>query len=596
MSEPPSSALTHPPGNSSFGGRPSHPRLATGVQRWSRQSMAESSPFMTFSNTILWLKAFLTAAMLVVLFLRYRAGRRSSVASKTYSLRIKLMLGLAVICSFAVFHNLGTFRGGTFVHYGEMFHYYLGSKYFKELGYYELYNAVIAADTEQGHAFANLPFYTDLRTYKNIQPETAVRDVDRLRGLFSAERWSSFKDDVAFFKQATGMPRTQGLSFLLMDHGYNASPVSTFLLGLLTNAVPVSQIRLLAFLDVLLVLTMIAVVFRTFGLEMGALFAVYFFVNILSGHEYISGSLLRYDWLLYIVVAACLLEKRRYASSAFFLSLSAMLRIFPAVLFCGLAVTIVQRLRTARTLDRQSIRFMLSTAATALALFLLPAVSLGSVVQPWQDFYAKTSLHDRGVYVNHLGLRAMMLFEPSHLSLESFAETYKSADVVRRWQDVKESELRTKRPLILFASLVVLVCLAAIVWKRKDPESVSVLWPVLLIYTASYLSTYYYAFLCLLVLLFFRRGHSLDGFVPLCLLLFLNLAALITDFFKPSPIVFFTLINIYLFSCLSAILGFELYTNILRPAPLGTVASSGPPREPSREPGRRRRPARARRK
>jgi hypothetical protein len=50
------------------------------------------------------------------------------------------------------------------------------------------------------------------------------------------------------------------------------------------------------------------------------------------------------------------------------------------------------------------------------------------------------------------------------------------------------------------------------------------------------------------------------------LLLILNLCALITDSFKPSPIVFFTLLNIYLFICFAAILGFELFETRVTPA------------------------------
>jgi hypothetical protein len=552
--------------------------------------MTQSSPFLSFSNTILLLKLLLTVATLVLLYLRHRGGRRTGVSAKAHPRRAKLILGVMVVFSFAVFHDLGTFAGGKFVHYGEMFHYYVGAKYFKEVGYYDLYNAVIAADTEQGNALAGLPFYVDLKTYEKTQRETALRDVDRVKALFSDERWAAFKADISFFKKANGTP---GLVSSLMDHGYNASPVSTFVLGILTNIVPVTQMRLLAVLDVLLVLAMIALVFRTFGFDVGALFGVYFFVNILSGHEYISGSLLRYDWLLYIVVAVCLLEKGRYASSAFFLTLSAMTRIFPAVVFFGVAITIVQKARAARTLDEQSVRFILAAGGTALTLFLLPAVSLGSVLRPWEDFYAKTRLHESGVYVNHIGLRAIVLFEPSHLSLERFVETYKSADVVRHWQDVKATEFKAKRPMVLLASLLVLVCVTAIVWRRSEGESVRVLWPFLLVYTTTYVSTYYYAFLCLFVLLLFRRSDRLSDLVPLCLLLVLNVVSLVTDYFRPSPIVFFTLINIYLFICLSSILGFEVYASAFRRMPLRTDASSELADEPSRAVGQRRRRPRA---
>jgi len=320
---------------------------------------------------------------------------------------------------------------------------------------------------------------------------------------------------------------------------------------------------------------MIELVFRTFGFDMGALFSIYFFVNILNDHDYISGSLLRYDWLFYIVVAVCLLEKGRYASSSFFLTLSAMIKVFPAVLFYGIGVAMFRKVNATRTVDKKYIRFIITAGVTGLVLFLLPAVQLGSVVQPWKDFAEKTTLHDSGVYVNHLGLRGIVLFEPSHLSLDRFIETYKNSytdDIVRHWQDVKEEEFKQKKPIIVCSSLLVLIGLTAIIWKRKESDGKSVLWPLLLIYTMSYPSHYYYTFLCLFILLFFRRANSLSALVPVCLLLSFNICALVTDYFGPSPIVFFTWINIYLFICLSSILGFELYTSVLRKGPVGTVA------------------------
>lgn len=554
--------------------------------------MNQSSPFLTFSNTVLWLKVLLTTATIVLLYFRYKKGKTAGASSTADSIRTRVLILLSVLFSFAVFHNLGTFRGGTFIHYGEMFHYYLGPKYFKEIGYYELYNAVIVADAEQDNALARLPFYTDLRTYQNTARETALGDIDRIKSLFSKERWSAFKRDVSFFKQATRMPRSPGLILLLMDHGYNASPVSTLVLSILTNAVPVAQMPLLAGLDVILVAIMVALVFRTFGFETGALFSVYFFVNILNDHDHISGSLLRYDWLLYIVVAVCLLERGRYASSSFFLTLSAMMRVFPAVLFYGIGVAFFQKAKGARTIDGKSIRFIVAAGVTGLGLFLLPATYFGSVFGPWKDFAAKTELHDSGVYVNHLGLRGIVLFEPSHLSLKKFVETYKSNytnDIVRHWQDVKEQEFGQKKPVIVLASLFVLLCLTVIIWKRKGSESESILWPLLLIYTMSYPSHYYYAFLCLFILLFFRRPNSLGALVPLCLLLVFNICALVTDYFKPSPIVFFTLVNIYLFFCLSSILGFELYANVFGKEPVGSAASLDPRRVARRGVKRRRR-------
>jgi hypothetical protein len=560
----------------------------------------DQAPLLAVNDTILWLKVILSAATIILLYLRYRKGKTSAASPKTHSSGTTVAIGLAVVLSFGVFHNLGTMRAGTFVHYADMFHYYLGAKYFKELGYFELYNAVIIADAEQGNELARLPFYTDLRTYQNAPREKALEQTVRVKGVFSEERWVEFKDDVAYFKQATGGPSSPGVIFLLMDHGYNGSPISTFILGVIANIVPVAQLSLLASLDVLLVVAMGALVFRTFGFEMGSLFSVYFCINLLNPYDYISGAFLRYDWLFYIVVSVCLLERGRYASSAFFLTLSAMIRVFPAVLFYGMAVIIFKNVKATRAVDKKYVRFVLAAGATATVLFFLPAATLGSALQPWKEFADNIAIHDSGVYVNHLGLRGVALFEPSHLSLDRFAEAFKSTqsdDIVRNWQDIKEAEYKQKKPAMLFASLLVLICLTTIIWKRES-ETESVLWPLVLVYAASYPSHYYYAFLCLFVLLFFKRPNSLHALVPLCLLLALNIGTLVTDYCRPSPIVFYTLVNIYLFAFVILILGFELYVNAREKGRLTTAAIVQRPAEAGQDGGRRerRRPSRARRK
>ena len=139
-----------------------------------------------------------------MLYFRYKKGITSGVSSKAYPFRTKVIIVLTVLFSFAVFHNFGApHPGGSYVHYGDVFHSYLGAKYFKELGYYELYNAVIAADTEQDNLLARIPFYTDLRTYQNTPRETALKNIDRVKNLFSQKRWDAFKSDVSFFKKAT---------------------------------------------------------------------------------------------------------------------------------------------------------------------------------------------------------------------------------------------------------------------------------------------------------------------------------------------------------------------------------------------------------
>jgi hypothetical protein len=108
------------------------------------------------------------------------------------------------------------------------------------------------------------------------------------------------------------------------------------------------------------------------------------------------------------------------------------------------------------------------------------------------------------------------------------------------------------------------------------------------VYAVSFPSHYYYTFLCLFILLFFKRPSSLNALVPLCLLLAVNIAAVVSDYYRPSPIVFYTLVNIYLFVGFASILGFELYATVLGKRPLLTAAGPEPPQEAPRQVVKRR--------
>ena len=73
-----------------------------------------------------------------------RARRGLSVRS-TYRRTLGALASLAAIA----YLNFFSFHGErTFVHYHDVAHYYLGSKYFRELGYANLYTAMLRAEAE----------------------------------------------------------------------------------------------------------------------------------------------------------------------------------------------------------------------------------------------------------------------------------------------------------------------------------------------------------------------------------------------------------------------------------------------------------------
>src|SRR5690606_13966334 len=56
-----------------------------------------------------------------------------------------------VVASAASWTNFGVFHGERVIHFWDQAHYFVGSKYFDELGYFELYDCIAKAEREAGH-------------------------------------------------------------------------------------------------------------------------------------------------------------------------------------------------------------------------------------------------------------------------------------------------------------------------------------------------------------------------------------------------------------------------------------------------------------
>ena len=115
------------------------------------------------------------AASMICLFLVV-ASRWAKPASPEW--RVKFCAIAAAGLALVTFYNFGFvrhYRGEGFVNYHEHFHYYLGGKYFPELGYDGLYAASIAAERET-QSQTDLPrTVRDLRTNRVVP--TASRRV-----------------------------------------------------------------------------------------------------------------------------------------------------------------------------------------------------------------------------------------------------------------------------------------------------------------------------------------------------------------------------------------------------------------------------------
>ena len=145
---------------------------------------------------------------------------------------LHLLLVLLILVSVFGFYNYGGFHGNNYTHWWELIHYQFGSKYFPELGYDNLYLAFLAADRETGFHLRSLASVRDLASNQIVAVSNVEARIKAISGKFTPERWERFKNEFAFYKTKEGR-----WSRLVVDHGYNPSPVWTvtgrFVTGLL---------------------------------------------------------------------------------------------------------------------------------------------------------------------------------------------------------------------------------------------------------------------------------------------------------------------------------------------------------------------------
>ena len=134
--------------------------------------------------------------------------------------------------NFFAFHGIG--RERVFIHLHDVAHYYLGAKYFPELGYQRLYTAMLRAEAEKYENHFRSLEARDLETNGLVDIRALLARSDPVKARFSAERWAAFQEDVAFFR---GWMKKQW-GEVLRDHGFNPPPLWPLLGGALANLVP----------------------------------------------------------------------------------------------------------------------------------------------------------------------------------------------------------------------------------------------------------------------------------------------------------------------------------------------------------------------
>ena len=338
-------------------------------------------------------------------------GPRKRTAFRDRTLIATAVLALAGWWNFGLFHYPG------YIHWHESFHHFLGSKYQRELGYTRLYRCVAVAEAEAGAASdVTARWIRNLETNAIEPASTALDDPSACTRHFSAERWREFAHDTHYFK---GRVAAHSWRVFQMDHGYNATPVWTMTGSILTNLGPASDglVLALALLDPMLLALMWLLIWRTFGWKPACVAAIWWGTNYAARFYWTGGAFLRADWLVWMVVAVALAYRGRMFLSGAALATSALLRLIPGILACGLVLREAARMWRERTWrpSREFTAFVGGAAvATSVLVVSSSLVNTGHLldVSGWNALWENSRKHLADTGVNRTGLRVLVAFDP----------------------------------------------------------------------------------------------------------------------------------------------------------------------------------------
>ncbi|MBI1945562.1 MAG: hypothetical protein HYS27_07690 [Deltaproteobacteria bacterium] len=288
----------------------------------------------------------------------------------------------------------------------EHFHYYLGTKYARELGYTGLYVATVGALDEnaadRGRPPIKIDRARDLDTGRHVSPERLRRGIPDVKERFTDERWQEFREDAAYMAERASWG---GMVKALDDKGYNASPAWTLVSGALSNATSTStgSVAWLPWIDVLLWLVAFTALGLTFGGRVVAVVLVVLGTQLVTDHAHLKFAFLRVDWIACLLVALAAQKKGRPTLAGALVGYAAMMRIFPAVFAYGVGVKLVSELVRKRKVDRGSVLFLLGMTASMAVLFVASAAVYG--LPYWQEFLDKIVPHASAVTSWRIGFR-----------------------------------------------------------------------------------------------------------------------------------------------------------------------------------------------
>jgi hypothetical protein len=375
-------------------------------------------------------------------------------------------LALAAAVAALAYTNFGRFHGWPPLHDRELFHYYLGSRYYPELKHDGLYVASLAAQYQNHPELSVQPEMRDLRSQR-VAPIAALEEHFReVRTRFDDARWRAFVADHDYFLSRSNPMQ---MAVYRLDHGFNPSPTWIFVARLFSSWLPATtgSFLFLASLDLLLLGAMCFGVARVFGGRTAAMVILLLGLGAPWRYDWVGGAFLRTDWFAALGLGLCALKRERMLLAGGLIGYAAMIRIFPAAFLVGPAV-VGLRQWTQGSPPRWLLRF--AAGALAAAGIGLAAGSLsGAGSAAWPAFFHNLIVYREQLPENGIGLENAVLVDRTARLEATAGNSNLRYDLA--WEAATEQAARERRPWILSGSLLLSGLTLLAMWRQPLLEA-----------------------------------------------------------------------------------------------------------------------------
>jgi len=372
---------------------------------------------------------------------------------------------------------------GTHYRAWNAYHYVLGSKYFGQLGYTDLYAATLAAD-DLIRAEGEVPQELRLDQVRRTRNMHTYQTEPRARAVEALDR-TDLPDDTlrALHHDLRGLlpfRDAEGWKEVLSDLGYNPAPAWPVLGKPLATLLGTHDGRwVLLHLDLPLFALIIGMLAWGWGPRVAAGACLYIAI-VGFNRSRLLGGFLQYDWLASLVTGMALYRRGFGASGGAALSWGAMTRVFPGFLIFPALGMVAWAWGRGKEVPRRTLRFAVAFTLACAVWFALSHTT-GRGLHTWPEWVQGITLHSKLHPYDgraRMGLLRLGAHEPT--ADDPFGAAPRTVDVAKA-----EALAARVRPLqalgVLFVGLVA--------WRQRATDRA--LWMLALVWVTVITSRYY---------------------------------------------------------------------------------------------------------